>query len=157
MYSFFFELMVWDNYFMKWIMCKKPYSNKFPRILLHMMPKVRQIWRFLICVQKWEKFPAEIFLSIFQYLKFTLEICLFWTSVSMWSGHSDQKLTKQIFQAWPWPEQRRFPHTFPPHFYGSPAWLFGACGSVFLKSRPSTPSISRKWGFRKKIGSHTAP
>ena len=33
-----------------WLFCFIKVAAEFPRILLHMKPKVRQIWRFLICV-----------------------------------------------------------------------------------------------------------
>ena len=33
-----------------WFFCFIKVAAEFPRILLHMKPKVRQIWRFLICV-----------------------------------------------------------------------------------------------------------
>ena len=36
-----------------WFFCFIKVAAEFPRILLHMKPKVRQIWRFLICVPCW--------------------------------------------------------------------------------------------------------
>ena len=35
-----------------WFFCFIKVAAEFPRILLHMKPKVRQIWRFLICVHR---------------------------------------------------------------------------------------------------------